>query len=80
MEPKIIVMIVTLAMPNGEAGVQVKPMKNAEACMTAAEIEASDPFVAGAVCSELTDGILHLDFKRSAPKKTPETLNAKSTG
>lgn len=79
MEAKIIVMIVTLAMPNGDAGVQVKPMENVEACRSAAEIEVSDPYVASAECSELTDGKLELNFKRQEPR-VPETTNYKSTG
>jgi hypothetical protein len=60
--------------------VQVKPMANAEACRSAAEIEASDPFVAGVACSELTDGVLQLNFKRQQPRRIPETANYKSTG
>ncbi len=80
MEPKIIVMIVQLAMPNGEAGVQVKPMETEEACRTAAEIEVSDPFVARVECSELVDGRLELNFKPNSKRKIPETTNFKSTG
>ncbi len=63
MEPKIIVMIVTLAMPNGNSGVHVKPMPTVDHCVAEANIEASDPFVAHVECSELTDGKLLLDFK-----------------
>ena len=33
MEPKIIVMIVTLAMPNGNSGVHVKPMPTVDHCV-----------------------------------------------
>lgn len=81
MEAKIIVMIVQLAMPNGEAGVQVKPMSDAAACFKAAEIEVSDPFVAHVECSELVDGRLELNFKsRQKARKVPETSNDKSTG
>ena len=81
MEAKVIVMIVQLAMPNGEAGVQVRPMANAEACRSAAEIEVSDPFVAGVACSELVDGKLELNFKeREHRPQRPQTPNAKSTG
>lgn len=80
MEPKIIVMIVTLAMPNGDVGVQVKPMENVESCRSAAEIEVSDPFVASAECSELIDGKLELNFNRLDQRKLPETINFKSTG
>jgi hypothetical protein len=63
MEPKIIVMIVTLAMPNGDSGVHVKPMQTVEMCRSAADIEATDPFVRSVECSELSDGKLLLDFK-----------------
>jgi len=63
MEPKIIVMIVMLAMPNGDSGVHVKPMADVSHCIEAANIEASDPFVAHVECSELDDGKLLLDFK-----------------
>lgn len=63
MEPKIIVMIVTLAMPNGDSGVHVKPMPTVDHCVAEANIEASDPFVAHVECSELSDGKLLLDFK-----------------
>lgn len=63
MEPKIIVMIVTLAMPNGDSGVQVKPMPTVDRCVAQASIEASDPFVRHVECSELDDGKLLLDFK-----------------
>ena len=81
MDAKVIVMIVQLAMPNGEANVQVKPMENAAACRKAAEIEVSDPFVARVECSELTGGKLELNFKnRLKARKLPETSNFKSTG
>jgi hypothetical protein len=83
MGPKIIVMIVTLAMPNGDSGVHVKPMANAEACRQEAQIEASDPFVAGVECSELKDGKLELNFKRidgADERKIPEAVVEKSTG
>ena len=83
MGPKIIVMIVTLAMPNGDSCVHVKPMANAEACKIEAKIEASDPFVAGVECSELSDGKLELNFKRidgSEERKIPEAVVDGSTG
>ncbi|MGD9785982.1 MAG: hypothetical protein AB7E80_15080 [Hyphomicrobiaceae bacterium] len=63
MEPKIIVMIVTLALPNGDSGVHVKPMANVAHCIAEASIEASDPFVRNVECSELDNGRLMLDFK-----------------
>ena len=65
MDPNIIVMITLLALPNGENGVHVKPFHDVAACTEAAEIEATDPFVAHVECSELTDGNLVLNFKRS---------------
>jgi len=81
MESKIIVMIVQLAMPNGDADVQVKPMDNVQACRSAAEIEASDPYVANVQCSELIGGVLMPDFKpRDLRRKPGETTNFKSTG
>lgn len=60
MDPTVIVLIVTLALPSGQESVQVKPMPTAEQCKAAADIEISDPFVSSVTCSELTDGILHL--------------------
>lgn len=63
MEPKIIVMIVTLAMPNGDSGIHVKPMPTVAHCVAEANIEASDPFVRHVECSELDNGKLLLDFK-----------------
>lgn len=81
MDAKIIVMIVQLAMPNGEANVQVKPMETVAACRKAAAIEVSDPFVAHVSCSELVDGKLELDLKSlEKARKVPETSNFKSTG
>lgn len=77
---KIIVMVVTLAMPNGESGVHVKPMANADACRSAAAIEASDPFVFRVECSELEDGVLKLEFDEAPSRRVPETTNARSTG
>jgi hypothetical protein len=65
MDPNIIVMITLLAMPNGDSSVQLKPFDTVAACTQAAEIEASDPFVARVECSELFDGKLSLSFKRT---------------
>ncbi len=70
MEPKIIVMIVTLAMPNGDSGVHVKPMPTVAHCVKEANIKASDPFVAHVECSELSDGKLLLDFKWQGAQKS----------
>jgi hypothetical protein len=81
MEAKIVVMIVTLAMPNGESSVSVKPMVSADSCRIEAKIEASDPFVAAVECSELRDGKLELKFKRSdGEHKIPEAAMDGSTG
>jgi hypothetical protein len=79
MEPSVIVMIITMALPNGDASVQVRPMETEQHCRAAADIEASDPFVASVECSELTDGRLELQFqKRNA--NPPETSNPATTG
>lgn len=81
MEAKIVVMIVTLAMPNGENSVNVKRMPSEDACKAAARIEASDPFVAKVECSELSDGKLELNFKSPAKaRKIPEAVVERSTG
>jgi hypothetical protein len=64
MDPNIIVMITLLSLPSGERSVHLKPFDTVAACVEAAEIEASDPFVARVECSELTDGSLTLSFKR----------------
>lgn len=80
MEPKIIVMIVTLAMPNGDGGVHVKPMPTVDQCVKAANIEASDPFVRHVECSELADGKLLLDFKWSDGLKTKASKDNKVRG
>ena len=81
MDSNIIVMIVQLAMPNGDAGVQVRPMENAQACRSAAEIEASDPFVADVQCTEVVDGVLMPHYNPRALKRKPgETGNFRSTG
>lgn len=65
MDPNIIVMITMLSLPNGDSGVHIKPFETVADCTRAAEIEASDPFVAHVQCSALTDGSLTLSFKRS---------------
>ena len=80
MEPKIIVMIVTLVLPNGDSGVHVKPMMDADSCKAEAQIEASDPFVAGVECSELYDGVLQLQFRRNDDQAPAATSDAASTG
>ena len=67
----IFVMIVTLALPNGDQSVSVKPMASASTCRVEAQIEASDPFVASVACSELTEGVLKLNFKRPVERKLP---------
>ncbi len=84
----VIVMIVTLAMPNGDASVQVKPMESVGQCRIAADREAADPFVSSVECSELTDGRLELQFKPyeqdsnavSPGDAKPMTENPRNTG
>lgn len=80
MSPKVIVMIVTLAMPNGDSGVHVKPMPTVDHCIEEANIEASDPFVKDVECSELSDGVLQLRFERKEETSPPETASAETTG
>jgi hypothetical protein len=80
MDSAVIVMIVTLSMPNGDNSVSIKPMVSVDNCRVAAKIEASDPFVAAVECSELSDGRLELMFKRDEDHKIPETLVDRSTG
>ncbi len=82
MNTSVIVMIVTLAMPNGDASVEVKPMESAEQCRQAADIEVSDPFVASVECSELLDGKLELEFHHRGRDNnaTPSTTNPGATG
>jgi hypothetical protein len=79
MDPSIIVMITLLAMPNGDSSVHLKPFETIAACAEAAEIEATDPFVARVECSELTDGSLTLSFKRS-PKPQDFETRGKAAG
>ena len=81
MEPNIIVMIITLALPNGNNSVSIKPMENADTCKVEAQIEANDPFVAGVECSELSNGVLELKFNRPDEKrKIPEAAMDGWTG
>ncbi|MEZ5844889.1 MAG: hypothetical protein R3D27_14290 [Hyphomicrobiaceae bacterium] len=78
MSAKIIVMITMLAMPNGESVVHVKPFATPVQCIEAANIEASDPFVANVECAELDDGVLMLRFGpgEGASKPTPPARRA----
>ncbi len=80
MESAVIVMIVTLAMPNGDSSVSIKPMLSVDNCRIEAKLEASDPFVANVECSELNDGRLELMFKRQEDHKIPEAVVDRSTG
>ena len=80
MDSAIVVMIVTLAMPNGESSISVKPMPSVETCRMEANIEASDPYVAAVECSELADGKLELTFKRPHERKIPQAVVERSTG
>lgn len=61
---KVIVMISTLVLPSGDSGVHVKPFVDVPACIAAAGIEATDPFVHAVECAELDDGVLTLRFNR----------------
>ncbi len=74
MDLNIIVMITMLALPNGDNGVHVKPFTNVSECAEAADIEATDPFVAHVECSELKNGILTLHFKQNDAK--PSVANS----
>jgi hypothetical protein len=84
----VIVMIITLAMPNGDATVQVKPMQTAAHCRAAADLEAADPFVASVECSELSNGRLELEFRpyeqdsnaQTPSIEKPMTSNPRNTG
>lgn len=72
----IVVMIIMLAMPNGDSGVHVKPFPTAETCIEAANIEATDPFVKSVECAELQDGLLTLRFDRGVQPEQPVTTGA----
>lgn len=74
MTPKIIVMIIMLALPNGDSGVHVKPFATAETCIEAASVEATDPFVLSAECAELEDGLLTLRFDRAEQPQDPPVV------
>lgn len=82
MDQSVIVMIVTLALPNGGHSVNVKPMPSAAVCAAEAAIEASDPFVANVECSKLSDGKLHLSFKKRPgnDRKIPQAIIDRVTG
>jgi hypothetical protein len=82
MDATVVVMIVMLAMPNGDATVEVKPMATVEHCRQAATLEISDPFVASVECSELRDGKLELEFRNRAQGSgsAPSTDVPESTG
>jgi hypothetical protein len=78
MEP-IIVMITLLSLPNGDNGVHIKPFDNVAACVEAADIEATDPFVAHVECSELIDGNLQLNFRQNGARPAIDNA-AKAAG
>ena len=83
MNSSVFVMIVTLALPNGESSIEVKPMQTPEHCQKAAELEIADPYVANVECSELIDGRLELEFQREAPidrQDAPQVANPRATG
>lgn len=62
MNTEVIVMIVSLLLPNGHTGVHVTPFSSLDQCVEAANLESSDPFVQNVECSGLADGILTLRF------------------
>lgn len=63
MEPKVIVMITMLVLPGtGDSNVHVRQFSDAQSCIRAADIEASDPFVRHVECAALNDGMLTLRF------------------
>ncbi len=68
MDPYTVVLITLLALPNGDSSVHIKPFETVAACAEAARIDQTDPFVAHAECSALTDGNLTLSFRRNAPQ------------
>jgi hypothetical protein len=80
MDSAVVVLIITLAMPNGDHSVSVKPMTSAASCQAAAEIEVTDPYVAAVECSELEDGKLELTFRKGQHRKIPEAVVERSTG
>jgi hypothetical protein len=67
MEPKVIVMIVTLLTPSGDSGVHVTPFTDVDHCVHAANHEATDPKVQHVECAELAHGELTLQFGRTQP-------------
>ena len=71
MSPHVIVMIVTLSLPNGDSGVHVKPIETVERCAEEARIEAGDPFVTAVECAELDGGRLELKFERKDGTPVP---------
>lgn len=80
MTPKIVVMIIMLALPNGDGGVHVKPYPTAENCIEAANVEANDPFVRSVECAELDDGVLMLRFDREQQQNDTPPITAGATG
>ena len=56
-----------MALPSGDKGVHVTPFPDVERCVVAANLEATDPKVLHVECSELANGELKLQFKRSWP-------------
>ncbi len=80
MDASVIVMIVTLMLPDGQHSVSVKQMLSAAHCQAAAKIEASDPFVASVACSALEDGTLEIKFPKTVKRKIPQAVVERSTG
>ena len=66
MNTEVIVMIVSLLLPNGHTGVHVTPFTSIDKCVEAANLETSDPFVQKVECSGLEDGILTIRFAQNS--------------
>lgn len=76
MSPNVVVMIVTVSLPNGDSGIHVKPIETVERCIAEARQEAGDPFVLTVECARLEDGRLELRFEHREGQPMPEATNA----
>ncbi len=84
MEPKVIVMITMLVLPGaGDSNVHVRQFSDAQSCIKAADIEASDPFVRHVECAALNDGMLTLRFdppRSGQPATRPDMRRRSNLG
>ena len=84
MEPKVIVMITMMVLPgSGDSNVHVRQFSDAQSCIKAADIEASDPFVRHVECAALDDGMLTLRFdtlKSARPATKPAARRRSDLG